>query len=240
MDISGGTGAAQGAKARTRELSSGTGSDDQVRDATDERDNGSRSSRQEGNSGGTGAGGGRTVPAHHPTGARAPVPPTMTGTEAPPEVPGTGLDQIPPYGRVPRDEDFPPAPYGMGPRRRGGREGPGAAWASDWNVRSILDAPREVQSKTLREAVRHSLDDLFSPLRDRLSLVEEALGATRWSRRNCPVFLPSSSDGKCSSGHGGRRHGRPLAAGLSPDYEEMPPRVIPERIIPADDRYRAI
>jgi len=66
-------------------------------------------------------------------------------------------------------------------------------------------APTGAQdAAAISAALRDSLDALISPLHDRLSLTETALGSTRRSRRRRRRMSSSSSDGEYSGGDGGR------------------------------------
>jgi len=90
-------------------------------------------------------------------------------------------------------------------------------------------------------AVRDSLDAFISPLHERLSLLETAFGASRRSRRRRRRLSCSSSDGEYSGGDGGRhvpRRAEARAPGR--ELEGAPHRRLPEKIIPADNRYAVI
>ena len=90
-------------------------------------------------------------------------------------------------------------------------------------------------------ALRDSLDAFISPLHERLSFLETALGASRRSRRRRRRSSSSSSDGEYSGGDGGRHvPGRAVARALGREPEGDPHRRLPEKIIPADDRYAVI
>jgi len=90
-------------------------------------------------------------------------------------------------------------------------------------------------------ALRDSLDAFISPLHERLSFLEAALGASRRSRRRRRRLSSSSSDGEYSGGDGGRhvpRHAVARAHVREP--EETPHRRLPEKNLSADDRYAGI
>jgi len=90
-------------------------------------------------------------------------------------------------------------------------------------------------------ALRDSMDALISPLHERLSFLETALGASRRSRRRSRRLSSSSTDGEYSGGDGGRHVPRSaVARALGRELEGDPHRRLPEKIIPADDRYAAI
>jgi len=90
-------------------------------------------------------------------------------------------------------------------------------------------------------ALRDSLDAFISPLHERLSFLETAFGASRRSRRRRRRLSSSSSDGEYSGGDGGRHIPRcAVARALGREIEGAPHRLLPEKIIPADDRYAAI
>ena len=55
----------------------------------------------------------------------------------------------------------------------------------------------------LSAALRDSLEALISPLRERLSFIETAIGTARRSRRRRRRMSSSSSDGEYSGGDGG-------------------------------------
>jgi len=81
----------------------------------------------------------------------------------------------------------------------------------------------------------------MSPLHERLSLLEAALGASRRSRRRRRRLSTSSSDGEYSGGDGGLQvPRRAVARALGRELEGAPHRRLPEKIIPAEDRYAAI
>jgi len=81
-------------------------------------------------------------------------------------------------------------------------------------------------------ALRDSLDAFISPLHERLSLLETALGASRRSRRRRRRLSSSSSDGEYSGGDG-ERHvpQRAVARALGRELEGAPHRRLPEKII---------
>jgi len=90
-------------------------------------------------------------------------------------------------------------------------------------------------------ALQESLDAFISPLHERLSFLETALGASRRSRRRRRRLSSSSSDGEYSGGEG-RRHvpRHAVARALGRELEGDPHRRLPEKIVPADDRYALI
>jgi len=93
----------------------------------------------------------------------------------------------------------------------------------------------------LSAALRDSFDALISPLHERLSFIEEAIGTTRRSRRRRRRMSSSSSDGEYSGGDGGRHVSRrSVTRALGRELEGEPRRRILPKIIPADDRYAAI
>jgi len=90
-------------------------------------------------------------------------------------------------------------------------------------------------------ALRDSLDVLISPLHERLSFLETAIGASRRSRRCRRRLSSSSSAGEYSGGDGGRHvPRRAVARAVGRELQGAPLRRLPEKIIPADDRYAAI
>ena len=85
-------------------------------------------------------------------------------------------------------------------------------------------------------SLRESLDAFISPLHERLSFLETALGASRRSRRRRRRLSSSSSDGEYSGGDGGRHvPRRAVARALGRELERDPHCRLPEKIIPADD-----
>jgi len=85
------------------------------------------------------------------------------------------------------------------------------------------------------------LDALSSPLHDRLSLIETALGTTRRSRRQRRRMSSSSSDGEYCGGDGGRHEPRrSITRALGQELGGVIHRRIPPKIVPADDRYAAV
>jgi len=81
----------------------------------------------------------------------------------------------------------------------------------------------------------------MSPLHERLSFLEPALGASRRSRRRRRRFSSSSSDGEYSGGDGGRHvPRRAVTRALGRELEGACHRLLPKKIIPADDLYTAI
>jgi len=90
-------------------------------------------------------------------------------------------------------------------------------------------------------AARDSLDAFITPLHERLSFLEKTLGASRRSRRSRRRLSSSSSDGEYSGGDGGRHvPRRAVARAIGRELEGDPNRRLPEKIIPADDRYAVI
>jgi len=90
-------------------------------------------------------------------------------------------------------------------------------------------------------ALRESLDAFISPLHERLSFLTTALGASRRWRRRRRRLSSSSSDGEYSGGDGGRHVlRRAVARALGRELEGDPHLRLPEKIIPADDRYAVI
>jgi len=90
-------------------------------------------------------------------------------------------------------------------------------------------------------ALRDSLDAFISPLHERVSFLETALGVFRRSRRRRRRLSSSSSDGEYSGGDGGRHvPRRAVARALGREQEGAPHRRLPEKSIPVDDRYAAI
>jgi len=90
-------------------------------------------------------------------------------------------------------------------------------------------------------ALRDALDAFISALHERLSFLETALGASRKSRRRRRRLSSSSSNGEYSGGDGGRHvPRRAVARALGRELEGTPHRLLPEKIIPADDRYAGI
>jgi len=104
---------------------------------------------------------------------------------------------------------------------------------------SGVGAPQgTLEGDAFSAALRDSLDAFISPLHERLSFLETALGASRRSRRRRRRLSSSSSDGEYSGGDGGRHvPRRAVARALGRDLEGNPHRRLPEKIIPADDRY---
>jgi len=93
----------------------------------------------------------------------------------------------------------------------------------------------------LSAALRDSLDALISPLHERVSFIETAIGTTRRSRRRRRRMSSSSSDGEYSGGDGGRHvPRRSVTRALGRELEGEPRGRIPFKIIPADDRYATI
>ena len=132
---------------------------------------------------------GRPFPSHPPRGAE-----DGAGGVFPPP---------PPLPVGERDQAVPPLPWGpydgrvrtaraAGPHRTPPRGG------EDRVPQGIQDAA------ALSSALRDSLDALISPLHDRLSLKETAIGTARRSRRRRRRMSYSSSDGEYSGGDGGR------------------------------------
>jgi len=77
-------------------------------------------------------------------------------------------------------------------------------------------------------ALRDSLDAFISPLHERLSFLETALGASRRSRRRRRRLSSSSSDGEFSGGDGGRHVlRRAVARALGRELEGAPHRRLP-------------
>jgi len=90
-------------------------------------------------------------------------------------------------------------------------------------------------------ALQDSLDAFISPLHERLSFLETALGASRRSRRRRLRLSSSPSDGEYSGGGGGRHvPRRAVARALGRELEGDSHRGLPEKIVPVDDRYAVI
>jgi len=105
-------------------------------------------------------------------------------------------------------------------------------------VSGVGDPQRAMEGDAFSAALRDSLDAFISPLHERLSFLETALGASRRSRRRRRRMSSSSSDGEYSGGDGGRHvPRRAVARALGREIEGAPHRRLPEKIIPADDRY---
>jgi len=99
----------------------------------------------------------------------------------------------------------------------------------------------DLEGDAFSAALRDSLDAFISPLHERLSFLEKALGASRRSRRRRRRLSSSSSDGECFGGDGGGHvPRRAVARAVGRELEGAPHRRLPEKIIPADDCYAAI
>ena len=136
-----------------------------------------------------------------------------------------------------RDQAVPPLPWGPydGRARAARAAGPHRTPPHGGGDR----APQGAQdAAALSAALRDSLDALISPLHERVSFIETAIGTTRRSRRRRRRMSSSSSDVEYSGGDGGRHvPRRAVARSLGRELEGDPRRRLPEKIIPADDRY---
>jgi len=160
-------------------------------------------------------------------------PPPLQGVEG-----GAGGEFPPPPPPAPGRRDqavsrLPWGPYGLaraaGPPRTPPRGGGDRAPAGAQDAAAIS------------AALRDSLDALISPLHDRLSLIETALGTTRRSRRRRRRISSSSCDGEYSGGDGGRHvPRRSVTRALGHELGGESHRRIPPKIVPADDRYAAV
>ena len=100
---------------------------------------------------------------------------------------------------------------------------------------------RALERHALSAALRDSMDAFISPLHERLSLLETALGAFRRSRRRRRRMSSFSSNEAYSGGDGGRHVPRSaVARALGRELDGNLHLWLPEKIVPADDRYAEI
>jgi len=191
---------------------------------------------------GQGGSDGRAIPSIPPQGVggadgRAFPSPPPKGVEG---LAGGVFPPPPPRPLGERDQAVPPLPWDPydGRARTARAAGPHRTPPHGGGDR----APQGAQdAAVLSAALRDSLDALISPLHERLSYIETAIGTTRRSRRRRRRMSSSSSDGEYSGGDGGRHvPRRSVTLSLGRELEGEPRRRIPPKIIPADDRYAAI
>jgi len=167
-------------------------------------------------------------------GGREFPPPPLQGVEG-----GAGREFPPPPPLTPgwRDQAVPRLPCGPydGLARAAGRPRTPPRGRGDRAPTGAQDAA------AISAALRDSLDALISPLHDRLSLIETALGTTRRSRRRRRRMRSSSTDEEYSGGDWGRHvPRRSVTRALGHELKGESQSRIPPKIVPADDRYAAV